>query len=46
LQDAETGDFIIKGLANVDWMTVGIVTAVGMVFGAVLTLLARRGKKM
>lgn len=42
LQDAETGDFIITGLANVQWLTVGIVSAVGAAVFAVLTLLAKK----
>lgn len=42
LQDAETGDFLITGLANVNWLTVGVVTAVGAAVFAVLTLCARR----
>lgn len=35
LQDAETGEFVITGLTQVSWPTVGIVTAVGVVIGAV-----------
>ena len=42
LQDAETGDFVITGLLDVHWLTVGIVTAVGAAAFAVLTLCARR----
>ncbi len=42
LQDAETGDFLITGLANVHWLTVGIVTAVGAVMFTVLTLISKR----
>lgn len=42
LQDAETGDFIITGLANVDWLTVGIVTAVGAVAAAVTALVGKK----
>lgn len=40
LQDAETGEFIIAGLANVNWLLVGIITAIGAVVTAAL-LLAR-----
>ena len=46
LQDAETGDFVITGLAKVDWTTVAVVTAIGIVLGVVLTAFARREKKM
>ncbi len=42
LQDAETGDFIITGLMNVNWLTVAIVTAAGAVVTAVTALLAKR----
>ncbi len=45
LQDAESGDFIITGLANVHWLAVGIVTAAGALVFAVLTLLAKAAKK-
>ena len=41
LQDAQTGDFIITGLANVQWLTVGIVSVVGAALFAVLSLLAK-----
>ncbi len=46
LQDAETGDFIITGLANVNWLTVGIVTAAGAVVTAVTALLEKRAKNV
>ncbi len=46
LQDAETGDFIITGLANVNWLTVAIVTAAGAVVTAVTALLAKRAKNV
>lgn len=42
LQDAETGEFIITGLANVSWLTVGIVTAVGVVLGGVMSIVAKK----
>lgn len=45
LQDAETGDFIITGLMNVHWSTVGIVTAAGLLVFAVLTIAAKRLNK-
>ncbi len=41
LQDADTGDFIITGLADVRWTAVIIVTAIGGILGGVLCLLAR-----
>lgn len=41
LQDPDTGDFIITGLANVDWLTVGIVTAVGVVIAVVTALISK-----
>ena len=44
LQDAETGDFVITGLASVDWLTVGIVTAAGAVLLGVFTLLAKKAQ--
>ncbi len=44
LQDAETGDFLITGLQNVQWSTVGIVTAVGAVI-AILCLFVFSHKK-
>lgn len=44
LQDAETGDFLITGLAQVDWLTVGIVTAVGAAVSLILMLCAKRKK--
>ncbi len=42
LQDAESGDFIITGLANVDWLTVAIVTAVGAAIAAATALIGKR----
>lgn len=45
LQDAETGDFVITGLAQVSWSTVGIVTVVGVVLGGIATLLGAHLKK-
>lgn len=41
LQDAETGDFIITGLASVDWVQFAIVTVAGLVVAGVLSLTAR-----
>lgn len=45
LQDAETGDFVITGLALVNWPLVGIVTAVGAALTAVLYALSRKKAK-
>lgn len=42
LQNAETGDFMIAGLADVAWGTVGIVTLVGAVITAVFLLIRRK----
>lgn len=44
LQDGETGDFIITGLANVNWGLVGIVTACGAVIAVVLLLVRKHAK--
>lgn len=48
LQDPETGDFVITNLALVEWPTVGIVTAVGVVLWLGLWLLQKKleNKKM
>jgi hypothetical protein len=45
LQDAETGDFILTGLMNVDWLAVAVVTAVGAVLTIALALWARAANK-
>ncbi len=42
LQDADSGDFVITGLTQVDWLTVGVVTACGAVVGGVLLCIAKR----
>ncbi len=42
LQDGESGEFIITGLANVNWGLVGIVTACGAVLTAVLLILRKQ----
>ncbi|MBQ4613225.1 MAG: energy-coupled thiamine transporter ThiT [Clostridia bacterium] len=42
LQDAETGDFVITGLAQVSWAAVGIVTAVGVVLGIAAMLIGKK----
>lgn len=44
LQNGETGDFDITGLAQVPWLTVGVITAAGAAISAGLWWLARRGK--
>ncbi len=44
LQNAETGDFNIAGLAAVNWPLVGIVSAAGLAVAAVLWLVGRRPK--
>jgi len=41
LQDAETGDFIITGLASVNWIQFAIVTVAGLAVAGVLSLTAR-----
>ncbi len=42
LQDAESGDFVITGLANVDWLTVVIVTAAGAAIAVIASLIGKR----
>jgi thiamine transporter len=42
LQDGETGDFMITGLASVEWLTVGIITAAGALLFFVLSVIAKR----
>jgi len=41
LQNAETGDFDIKGIAAVDWMSVAIVTAIGAILAAFCVLIPK-----
>ncbi len=45
LQDGETGDFLITGLAQVNWLCVGVVSAVGIGLFVVLELAAKAHKK-
>ncbi len=45
LQDAETGDFVITGLASVDWTQFAIVTVAGLAVAGVLSLTARLAAK-
>ncbi len=42
LQNAETGDFDITGIANVNWLTVGVVTVICVVLALLLFYAARR----
>ena len=42
LQDGETGDFIITGLANVNWVAFAIVTAVGAVVAVVFAMIGKK----
>ncbi len=44
LQDAESGDFLITGLSAVPWLTVGIVTAAGMLLGGALLILSKKNR--
>ena len=45
LQDEETGDFIITGLARVNWPLFAMVTVAGVAVTAVLYALSRRAAK-
>ena len=45
LQNAETGDFDITGLAAVNWVAVGIVTAAAVGIAAVLLIVARSARR-
>ena len=42
LQDADTGDFFIKGLSQVSWSTVSIVTIVGAVLGGIALVIKKK----
>ncbi len=42
LQDAESGDFVITGLVNVDWLTVAIVTVAGAAVAVLAALIGKR----
>ena len=44
LQDAETGDFVITNLALVNWLLVGIVTAVGVTVWGVCAMISKAKK--
>ncbi len=45
LQNAESGEFMIMGLKDVNWLAVGLVTAVAIVVSAVLVVIAKFRKK-
>ncbi len=45
LQDAESGEFYIAGLANVDWIAFAVVTAITLGAGITLLVLGRLKKK-
>lgn len=45
LQDGETGDFVITGLAQVNWVAFAVVTVIGAAVTAVLYLLSRKTAK-
>lgn len=42
IQNAETGDFVLSGLANVDWLSVAIVTAVCVGAAVILRVLDKK----
>ena len=42
IQDAETGDFILSGLANVDWISFGVVTVVCLGAAAILRIAEKK----
>lgn len=42
IQDADTGDLILSGLANVDWLSVAIVTAVCVGAAVILRVLDKK----
>ena len=45
LQDAETGEFILSGLKEVNWTLFGIVTGAGFVIAIVLYVLSKNLRK-
>ncbi len=45
LQNAESGEFMIMGLSDVNWLAVAIITAVAIVISAVLVVIAKLRKK-
>ena len=42
IQDAETGDFILSGLANVDWISFAVVTVVCLGAAAILRIAEKK----
>ena len=45
LQDEETGEFIFKGLQNVEWIAVAVVTVLTVILGSVIIAIAKRKEK-
>ncbi len=45
LQNYDSGEFMIMGLAEVNWLAVGIVTAIAVAVAAVLVLFAKTKKR-
>lgn len=45
LQDEETGEFIFKGLQNVEWIAVAVVTALTVILGSAIIAIAKRKEK-
>ncbi len=41
LQNAENGEFMIMGLADVNWISVGIITSAALIVAAVLIIIAQ-----
>lgn len=42
LQDAETGAFTFSGLADANWLAIGIITAAAVTVGVILLFIAKR----
>ena len=45
LQNYNSGEFMIMGLTEVNWLAVGIVTAIALVIAAVLVVVAKQKNK-
>lgn len=45
LQDEETGEFIFSGLLNVEWIAVAVVTALTVILGIAVIMIAKRNEK-
>ena len=45
LQDEETGEFILQGLQNVEWIAVGIVSVLAAAIGTALLVISKRNKR-